>query len=83
MTRDLRIAGILLGFAAACGLSGPSSTDYNSNFTGSWRGNVTITVGSSSTTQPITQLVNAVSTNRLRFEDGYCPTRPGGELPRR
>lgn len=72
MTRDLRIAGILLGFAAACG--GSSSTDYNSNFTGTWRGNLTTTIGTSSTTQPVTQLVNAISTNRLRFEDSYCPT---------
>jgi len=67
--------------AAACGGGSdgshnnpPPTTDYNSNFTGTWRGNGTITGGTQSATAPLFQVVNAISTNRFRFEDSWCPT---------
>ena len=72
---------LLLLLVAACGGGSDSShnnpsqtTDYNSNFTGTWRGNGTITIGTQSATGPLFQVVNAVSTNRFRFEDSWCPT---------
>ncbi len=64
-------AGLMMITFAACGGNLP---DYTYNFTGSWRGAMTIVSGAQMTSVSVLQEVRAIGKNRFRFEDRACPT---------
>jgi hypothetical protein len=77
---------VMLCFISACGGSDSSTPnpvpnnptidtpDYNSNFTGTWQGSLTVTIYGESATSPIRQPVSAVTKNRLVMDDPSCPS---------
>jgi hypothetical protein len=77
-------AVFMLALVSACGGSENTNNvvdrpevadppDYNSNFIGTWQGNVTTTIADQSSTSPVRQPIAAISKNRFRFEDSTCP----------